>query len=284
MYNKLITIVLALLAIACNNDKPISYATVPVIPIDPPTSVEVDSWTPSHEYLIEPIIKSIEIQSKERLPFDEPRTEYGQEDGKLRPNWYHAYMRGKVTYIYNHDKYAVLVKDNAPFVPQVCADFIVDTIDRAAGTWFRPSRKNPGKTIGNINFRKMVHDDGLYPRRVSDLVTYFHSHPDDFDFVFEGMGEYIGNERNIKEFLRTQEARIGDLIFIKGKVPWDPKRDHSHSFFVTGFDEEGFVEHVTGNPVFPVKRRIRIEGARSPKRQVTHIIRFTRKFLEELRN
>ncbi len=63
MYNKLITIVLALLAIACNNDKPISYATVPVIPIDPPTSVEGDSWTPSHEYLIEPIIKSIEIQS-----------------------------------------------------------------------------------------------------------------------------------------------------------------------------------------------------------------------------
>ena len=273
---------LLMLATACQtgyvrNDK------VEVRSIDAPTSIETDEWLPSREYLIEPIITSIEKQSSEFLPFDEPRTEYGQQDGKLRPNWEHAYLHKRRFYVFNGDRYPTVVKNNAPFVPQVCADFIVDTIDRAAGTWYRPSLKRPGKDIGRFHFRQMIIDAGLYPRRVGDLVKYFKQNPDDFEFVFEGQGAAVGDVKSLKQFFKQEDAKIGDIIFISGKVPWDKVNEHQHSFFVTGYDENGFVEYVTGNPVYPVKRSLKVEGGRSPERKVTHIIRMTRTFLEKLR-
>src|SRR5690606_14286373 len=51
---------------------------------------------------------------EEGLPFDEPKTEVGQEDGKLRPEWARAYRSGKHTYEYNGDRYDVFDRLGRP--------------------------------------------------------------------------------------------------------------------------------------------------------------------------
>jgi hypothetical protein len=69
----------------------------------------------------------------ESLPFDEPRTEFGQQDGKLRQEWRQAYFQGASHYDFNGDTYAVFDPAGRPFVPEVCIDFIVDSLERAGG-------------------------------------------------------------------------------------------------------------------------------------------------------
>lgn len=277
---RLLTILSFLLLTSCQNQaQPDVYE---VVPIDQPTNIEVEGHIASREQLLKPIMDAIAIQVEERLPFDEPRTEIGQQDGKLRARWYTAYRRKKLHYEFNGDRYYTFTKGMKPFVPQVCADFLVDTLDRAAGTWYRSSRRHPGRVVGKFDVRKMIHDDGFYPRRVWQLVEFFKKHPDDFEFVFEGKGAEVGDIPNLKRFFNEHDAQIGDIVFIHGKVPWDPIDQHTHSFFITGVDEKGLIDKVTGNPVFPVERSLRIEGRRSPKRRVTHIIRMTDHFLMKL--
>jgi hypothetical protein len=43
-------------------------------------------------------------QVAEALPFDEPKTEFGQEDGKLRQEWRQAYTNGRTRYEFNGDR------------------------------------------------------------------------------------------------------------------------------------------------------------------------------------
>ena len=62
----------------------------------------------------------VEQQIEEGLPFDEPKTEDGQQDGKLRAEWRRAYLRGDVEYQFNEDTYWVFNREGRPHVPQVC--------------------------------------------------------------------------------------------------------------------------------------------------------------------
>src|SRR5690606_11641206 len=76
-------------------------------------------------------------QIAEGLPFDEPKTEYGQQDGKLRQEWLWAYRRGDSRFVFNEDQYHVFDARGRPRVPQVCIDFIRDTYERASGSWYQ---------------------------------------------------------------------------------------------------------------------------------------------------
>src|SRR5690606_24270572 len=55
-------------------------------------------------HLIARLRDAMRSQIEEALPFDEPKTEEGQQDGSLRPEWLRAYARGDTTFEFNEDR------------------------------------------------------------------------------------------------------------------------------------------------------------------------------------
>ena len=98
--------------------------------------------------------RAIAEQVEEALPFDEPRTEDGQQDGNLRPAWSWAYNQGWDSYRFNEERYAVFDRHGRPLVPQVCIDFITDTLERASGTWWAAHGAGAGQDRREARFRR----------------------------------------------------------------------------------------------------------------------------------
>lgn len=281
-------IFLLLLLVSCSNTRTnnisVDKDSYNILVPDKPTNIEVEEFIDTRPQLIQPLLDAIYIQTEEKLPFDEPRREYGlQLDGKLRPEWWRAYRKKKLIYIFNGNKYGTISKGGVPFVPQVCADFIVDSIDRAAGTWYNKGLANPHRIAGRFDLRKAISEEELNPRSVTGLIEYFKNHPDDFEFLFEGKSSTnIGNISKLESFLLEYRASVGDIVFIDGRVPWDRYHIHKHSFFITGINDEGYVDKIVGNSVYPVERSLTAEGKRTPNRYITHIIRLKSSFLQRL--
>jgi hypothetical protein len=224
-------------------------------------------------------------QMKEMLPFDEPRTEIEQQDGKLRARWRRAYRAGEETFKFNGDRYWVFDPHGRPLVPQVCTDFLVDTIERASGTWWRPRGKPPGRSEGMFAFTS--HDRGRL-RDVMSLVEYAQSNPDWFDVLTVPEDERIPFERR-REFYgylleHAGSFEPGDIVVIKGYVPWDDeRRAHYHSFYVFETDPvTGMPLVVAGNPGRPVLRSWEQEARRTPKRSILHVLRPRLNWLESI--
>ena len=237
--------------------------------------------------LLTSLFATMKKENEEKLPFDEPIHEYGwQLDGKLRPRWEYAYFHHKQRFGFNGDWYYTITKNSAPFVPQVCADFIVDTIDRTAGTWYAASLKYPKRNIGHFDMRSEMKASKLIPERVPDLMTYFHANPDKFNIILdnlEGEGPNTGNTLALQEWLNLKGAQYGDIIFIRGRAPWDHEKEmHYHSLFVSGVDKNNNVTLVFGNPGYPVERTLKAEMNRAPKRHVIAIVRLTDNFLKKM--
>ncbi len=55
----------------------------------------------------EVLARVVKSEVEEGLPFDEPKTEEGQQDGQLRPAWRRAYLDGRDRYTFNDDSYWV---------------------------------------------------------------------------------------------------------------------------------------------------------------------------------
>jgi hypothetical protein len=168
----------------------------------------------------------------------------------------------------------------------VCADFIVDTIDRTAGTWYVASLKNPKRTIGRFDMRSEMTALKLNPRRILDLMTYFNANPSKFNVILDnkdGEGPQVGNTLELQKWMNTKNVQYGDMLYIKGRAPWDHGKEvHYHSMFVSGVDKNNNVTSVFGNPGYPVERTLRAEMARAPKRHVIGIVRLTDDFLKLL--
>jgi hypothetical protein len=117
-------------------------------------------------------------QIEEALPFDEPVTEDGQQDGNLRPAWTWAYKQGWDSYEFNDDRYMVFDGAGRPKVPQVCIDFITDTLERASGTWWRGRDGQRERLRGKLDFETL----GIENRRsVERFVRFAKAHPEWFD-------------------------------------------------------------------------------------------------------
>jgi hypothetical protein len=236
----------------------------------------------SRNELLSPLFTSMQKQIVEKLPFDEPLRENGRQlDGMLRTMWLDAYMHNKKTYALENTRYRTFGSKTTPLVPQVCADFIVDTIDRAAGTWYADSLKHPKRIVGKFDFRKEVQLADLNPRNVDHLIKYFRTRPNDFEFVFDGDdGPVVGEIIVLKKWFKDK-VQLGDLIIIKGRAPWDRgKSIHYHSFFVTKMNNDEIL--ITGNANFPAEWSLEREVSRAPKRKVVSVIRFTNEFLRKL--
>jgi hypothetical protein len=178
----------------------------------------------------------------EGLPFDEPKTEEGQQDGQLRPAWLRAYLDGRDRYTFNDDQYWVFDNRGRPHVPQVCIDFVMDTLERSSGSWFRPRGERRERVRGLLDFDAFALDNR---RSVGTFVSFAEAHPEWFD-VTEAAPELRIAFRDHSAFFadvyaHRDEYRPFDIVTIFG-LRSDGKL-HYHSFFVAERDP------LTGMPI-----------------------------------
>lgn len=223
-------------------------------------------------------------QVDEGLPFDEPMHEIGQQDGQLRLAWRRAYFDGMRRFRFNGENYRVFDSKGRPQVPQVCVDFLTDTLERASGTWFRNQGEQPGRMEGLFDFERL---EGVTLRRVPGFLEFAANHPEWFEV-------YTTTERERIEFAQknrfyrelvanADDYASGDIIMIRGFTPWDPSIMHYHSFFVFEKDPvTGTPIAIVGNAGQPAIRTWEIELRRTPRRSIHHRIRPKLEWLESI--
>jgi hypothetical protein len=222
------------------------------------------------------------------LPFDEPLTEYGQQDGKLRRRWRTAYDAGYSSYEFNKDRYDVFNVAGRPLVPEVCVDFVFDTFERASGTWWRSRGQKRERVIGGVDF-KTLDDETM--RRATSVIDYANQHPEWFEVDTLAENERVPFKlaQPFADFLVSAADRFkaGDVVLIRGYAPWDkpwkPKIMHFHSFFVYETDPlTGQPLALAGNPGRPLLQTWQFEAFRTPERSIWYRIRPKLGWLESI--
>ncbi len=217
----------------------------------------------------------------ESLPFDEPRTEFGQQDGKLRQEWRQAYFQRASHYDFNGDTYRVFDAAGRPLVPEVCIDFVVDSLERAGGAWYARAGEAPAHAPGSIDF------DGtgmLNRRNVEEFLALARRRSDWFDLRPAPPEEQVPfkwRDRFFSQlYAHRAEYQPGDIVVILGER--DDAKLHYHSFFVFDADPvTGMPTLVAGNSGRPRVRAWAAEMASAPKRSVFARVRLRSTFLEQ---
>jgi len=235
---------------------------------------------------------------EEQLMFDEPirNTEVGQEDGVLRGKWASAWRRGAWRYSYRGIWYYTRTQDFKPAPPQVCADFVIDTLDRTGGNWwYKDGTKHvwKGYRTDNNSFSDFVksHDCGVgkddepvacYHRRVTDLISVLLQHPKYFEVLYDKkeLGARVGSNIQRYSTFKELDVQMGDIVFIYGELPG--RGNHWHSFVIYGFDEERDDWELVGNSAIIAKRWLTTEGRRTPRRKVWYVFRPTDELLHRI--
>jgi hypothetical protein len=221
-------------------------------------------------------------QVREALPFDEPKTEVGQQDGKLRQHWVWAYRYGATQFDFNEDKYRVFDSTGRPRVPQVCIDFITDTFERAGGSWYR-GRGEPRERIpGRFDFRALGIDN---ERSVESFIDFAKSHPEWFEVLELPEKERVPYAHRADFFAHLArnkaDYRPGDVVAILGLR--DDGKMHYHSFFVYSSDPvTGVPSLVAANAGRPRIRPWESEMLTAPQRSILARIRPRLEWLEAL--
>lgn len=224
--------------------------------------------------------RAIDAMIREALPFDEPRTEEGQQDGKLRPEWRGAYRLGRDWYEFNGDRYYVFDRQGRPRVPQVCIDFITDALERASGTWWQHRDQQRGRVLGKLSFDEF----GIDNRRSVERFTKFAwEHPERFDVVYSMPDERIPLRAGDAFFTHLVEHaaryRPGDIVNILGLR--SDEKHHYHSFFVYRADPvSGMPIWLAGNAGRPRLRSWYGEMLNAPRRSIHSRIRPRLEWLE----
>jgi hypothetical protein len=178
---------------------------------------------------------SIDEEVNEALPFDEPKTEQAQQDGKLRQEWKQAYLQGSSSYSFNGDSYPVFGAKGRPRIPQVCVDFIVDSWERMAGTRWLARDEGRARRIGRINFDTL---DIENRRSVDRLIEFARARPEWFELLEFAEADRVRFYERHRFFQRLYALRKdfqpGDVVAILG--PRDDEKLHYHSFFIVADD------------------------------------------------
>jgi hypothetical protein len=234
------------------------------------------------ERVNERVRAAITQQVSEALPFDEPKTEDGQQDGKLRPEWRTAYRTGQDRFTFNDDRYFVFDAEGRPRVPQVCIDFITDTLERASGTWWKNRRDGRERVLGKLRFDELGIDNH---RSVERFLVFAAARPDWFD-VYDLRPEervpFRDRARFYGELYRHRDRYIeGDIVTILGLR--DDEKLHYHSFFVFDADPvTGMPVQVAANAGQPRIRSIENELSNAPRRSILSRIRPRLPWLESI--
>ncbi len=228
--------------------------------------------------------RAIAVQIDDQLPFDEPLTEVGQEDGELRPLWIWAYEAGKKVYEHRTDRYPIFDGKGRALVPEVCVDFLLDTLERASGTWWRPQGQPRERSVGKFDFDRF---DRVALRRAPQFVAFARAHPEWFDVleIPETEQHEMRRDAFIGYLVRHAADFIpGDMVLIAGRAPWDPSTTiHYHSFFIFESDPlTGMPLLVAGNPGRPRLVIWNWERQRTPRRSLRYRIRPNPHWLESI--
>jgi hypothetical protein len=226
------------------------------------------------------LVSVVKEQVEEGLPFDEPKTEDGQQDGKLRPEWRAAYLNGSASFEFNGDRYAVFDETGRPRPPQVCIDFVLDTFERAGGTWWKPRGEPRERARGRLTFD----DTGMANRRsVERFVEFARAHAEAFD-VYDPPAEERVPLRNRAQFFATlyrarAQFRRGDIVAILG--PRDDEKLHYHSFIIVAADPlSGMPTELAANAGRPRIRSWEGEMSNAPRRSIFSRVRPRQPWLE----
>jgi hypothetical protein len=234
-----------------------------------------------------PLYRAMLAQIEEQLPFDEPVTEYGQQDGHMRFRWLQAYLAGRNSYTFNKDRYFVYDEQGRPKPPQVCIDFLYDTFERASGTWWQPRNLNPKRTTGRVDFGTFTNTP---LRRADRFIELARAQNQRFDVYELSAQERIPMWKREAFFgqlsARADDFRPGDIVMIRGYTSferrWERKVMHYHSFFVYESDPvTGMPIALVGNPGRPSIRTWLFEGLRTPKRSIWYRVRPKLEWLED---
>ena len=228
------------------------------------------------------LLRVVEQQIEEGLPFDEPKTEEGQQDGKLRAEWRHAYLRGDVEYRFNEDTYWVFDRKGRPHVPQVCVDFVLDSWERMADSWWMPRETGRGRRVGRLDFDALEIENR---RSVEKLIEFAKQHPDWFELLEVPLAAQVklrGRRRFFERLYRDRhEYRPGDVVVILG--PRDDAKLHYHSFFVVAADPvTGMPTWLAANAGRPRVRTWEGEMQNAPQRAIVARLRPRLEWLERL--
>ena len=229
------------------------------------------------ERLLAPLRQSMIEQVEDGLPFDEPITEYGQQDGRLRREWLRAYQAGKRNYEFQEDIYEVFNIRGRPYIPQVCVDFLFDSLERASGTHYRARGEKRERVIGKLDFGTMSDETR---RRATSFIEYAQARPESFDVHMLGESERVEFKYGQKfaDYLVREADHFasGDVVMIRGYTPWDKRNNlmHFHSFFVYESDPlTGQPIVLAGNPGKPLLQTWQFEAFRTPERSIWYRVR-----------
>lgn len=225
---------------------------------------------------------AIAEQVAEGLPFDEPKTEEGQQDGKLRQEWRTAYRHGYSTYEFNGDEYHVFNAGGVPRIPQVCVDFITDTWERMAGTRWGKRNEGRKRVVGRLDFDAL---DIENRRSVENLIDFAVAHPEWFELMLIPESERVPFAERSRFFRRLYDLRTefqpGDVVAILG--PRDDEKLHYHSFFIVADDPlTSMPTAVAANAGRPRIRTWEGEMQNAPRRSIIARIRPRQQWLESI--
>jgi hypothetical protein len=230
-----------------------------------------------HARVLAPFRRAMVEQVEDGLPFDEPNTEYGQQDGRLRREWLRAYLAGKRSYEFQTDIYEVFNLRGKPLVPQVCVDFLFDTLERASGTHYRSRGEKRERVMGTLDFGTMADET---KRRATSFIEFAQSRPESFDVHMLSEKERVEFKYREKfaDYLvrEADHYEPGDVVMIRGYTPWDRRNNlmHFHSFFVYESDPlTGQPIVLAGNPGKPLLQTWQFEAFRTPDRSIWYRVR-----------
>jgi hypothetical protein len=226
----------------------------------------------------------IHEQVREKIPFDAAPD---NENGFLRRAWERAYFNKWRRVTHRERKFDVYSTEGRPIPPQVCIDFVADTWERAAGSWFAPlsgdpPKPHPERKPGPIDIDKM---DLENRRSVAEFVKFTKRHPELFDTWDLPSAERVPFKEREKFFehlaANADQFRPGDVIILHGYK--EGGRPHYHTLFIIEVDPiTGVPTRVAGNAVLP--REQTLEGIMqiSPKRSIRHRFRLRAPWLEHI--
>lgn len=217
---------------------------------------------------------AIDQQVAEAVPFDRPKDEKTAErDGQLRPAWRWAYQRGQPYFSYEEQSYPVFDSRGRPLPPQMCVDFVLDSFERASGTWFSARGAELGRTIGGLDFDEL----GIKNRRaVLAFEKFAADHPELFEHRRLAPEERIpfGDRSRFFRSLVGEPGRFlpGDVVAIQGK-----KADgliHQHAILIEDIDPvTGFPDALADQMKRPRRRTWEGIMAEAPLRSLLFHVR-----------
>jgi len=238
--------------------------------------------------VVQAMRQAMRSQIDEELPFDEPYREWGQQDGVLRYKWRDAYFAGKGRFELNGDTYYVYDPAGHPKLPQVCVDFLTDTLERATGTWWTPLGTPPRRVVGGLDFDTL---NNPVLRRASAFIEHAHEHSEWFD-VYDTPPEKqipFWRKQAFTQYLLDNVDKFtpGDIVLIRGQTNFEKKWErpimHYHSFFIYETDPvSGIPIAIVGNAGVPSLRVWNTEMRRTPRRSIWHRIRPQLHWLESV--